>query len=245
MNHFSCFSGIGGMDIAAEMAGFETVGQVELDDYSYSILCKHWPNVPKWRDIRDVTTGSVRKCGIGEITVVSGGWPCQSVSHCGKRRGEADDTFLWHEMFRVIQELRPHWFVGENVIGFATMGLDKALDDLERINYSSQTFDIPASAVGADHQRRRLFIVATSNPESVGVERMWAERIEEPQPLVKTLLPLRTCDGQWKTEPDLRRTVYGVSNWTHRLKSLGNSVVPYQAYPFFKAIAEIERMIRR
>ena len=52
MTHFSLFTGIGGLDIAAEWAGFETVGQVEWADYPTKILEKHWPTVPRWRVIK-------------------------------------------------------------------------------------------------------------------------------------------------------------------------------------------------
>lgn len=241
LTHFSCFSGVGGLDLAAELAGFQTIGQVEKADYPYAVLCKNWKDVPKWRDIKDVTVRSIGESGIerDKITVLSGGFPCQPVSYCGKRRGEADENFLWGEMFRVINELRPPWYLGENVVGFKTMGLDRAIGELEGIGYSCQTFDIPATSVGAEHKRRRLFIVAT-NTKSLGMEGLRGERISEPQPLVKTLLPNRTRDGVWKIEPDLRRGNDGLSNWTYRLKCLGNAVIPYQAYPFFKAIATIE-----
>lgn len=70
LTHFSLFSGIGGIDLAAEWAGFTTVGQCELEEYPYRVLCKHWPQVPKWRDIRDVTAESVRAAGIERVDLV-------------------------------------------------------------------------------------------------------------------------------------------------------------------------------
>lgn len=164
MKHFSCFTGIGGIDLAAEWAGFETVGQVELADYPYSKLCKHWPDVPKWRDVRDVTGGLIRElCDGSSPTLLSGGFPCQPFSYAGNRKGEEDDRFLWPEMLRLVSECRPSWFIGENVPGIITLALDQAITDLESIGYSVRAFDVPACAVGAFHTRRRIFIVGNAN----------------------------------------------------------------------------------
>ena len=164
LTHLSLFTGIGGLDLAAEWAGFRTVGQCEWADYPRAVLEKHWPGLPRWRDIRTLTGDDFfAKTGLRTVTVLSGGFPCQPFSTAGKRRGKDDDRYLWPEMLRVIQEIRPAWVVGENVAGIVSMALDTVLSDLESIGYACQAFVIPACAVDAPHRRDRTDILAYAN----------------------------------------------------------------------------------
>ena len=163
LTHLSLFSGIGGLDIAAEMAGFKTVGQCEWADFQTKVLEKHWPDVPRWRDIRTLTGESFyERTGLRTVDVISGGFPCQPFSLAGKREGKDDDRYLWPEMLRVIRELRPSWVIGENVPGIVNLALDQVLSDLESEGYSAQPFIIPACGVDAPHKRERVCIMAYS-----------------------------------------------------------------------------------
>lgn len=164
MKAIELFAGIGGISLAMEWAGIETIAFCERDPYCQKVLKKHWPSVPIFDDIFGLNRQVLEESGViergGTVDIISGGFPCQPYSVAGKRRGTADGRDLWPQMFRVIQEIRPRWVVGENVANFANMELDRTLTDLETEGYEAQTFIIPACAVGAPHRRERCFIVA-------------------------------------------------------------------------------------
>lgn len=167
MKALSLFSGIGGMDLAAEWAGIETIAFCEYADFPRAILKKHWPEVPIFKDVKTLNIKSIESEGIDieSIELIHGGFPCQPYSNAGKLRGKEDDRDLWPEMFRIITEIKPNWVVGENVANFANMELDRTISDLESQGYETTTFVLPACGVDAKHQRFRTFILAYSDRE--------------------------------------------------------------------------------
>lgn len=146
----------GGFDLGLEWAGMICKWQVENNPFCLKVLAKHWPNVKRCEDVREVG-----KHNLESVDLICGGFPCQPFSVAGKRRGKEDDRYLWPEMLRVITELRPTWVIGENVPGIINMELDKTLSDLEDQGYeTAPPLIIPACGVDAPHRRDRVWIVA-------------------------------------------------------------------------------------
>ncbi len=155
------FSGIGGFALGLDSTGFfETVKFVEMDKYCQKVLQKNFPNIPIEEDIKNVKGKEY------EADVVVGGFPCQPFSVAGKQKGTNDNRYLWPEMLRLIREIKPEFVIGENVQGLINLQdgvvLRQVQDQLESEGFEVQCFLIPASGIGAWHQRYRVWIVAHS-----------------------------------------------------------------------------------
>ena len=164
LKHLDLFSGIGGFSLGLEEAGLvETIAFCDYEPYCQKILKKHWPKVPIYNNIKELNYETLKQDGIKDIDIITGGYPCQPFSVAGKQRAEKDPRHLWPEMFRLIKECRPTWVIGENVSGHIKLGLDTVISDLESEGYSTRTFNIPASGVGALHQRQRIWTISHTN----------------------------------------------------------------------------------
>ena len=158
------FSGIGGFSLGLESTGyFETVAFCEKDEFCKKVLQKHWSQLKIYDDVRSLHDTKI------QADVVTGGFPCQSFSQAGLQKGRTDDRWLWNEMFDVIKQVRPRWVIGENVQGIINieegMVLRQVQDDLDSEGFKVQCFIIPASGIGAWHNRNRVWILA-SNPNN-------------------------------------------------------------------------------
>ena len=159
----SLFAGIGGFDLGLERAGMRSVWQCELDPYCIRVLEKHWPDVLRVRDVRDVGVGTVP-----QVDVICGGFPCQPVSFAGLGRAQADERWLWPEFGRVVGELRPRYVIVENVPGLLVRGMGDVLGDLAALRYDTEWACVRAADVGAPHLRERVWIVAY--PQALGLQ---------------------------------------------------------------------------
>jgi DNA (cytosine-5)-methyltransferase 1 len=164
LKHLDLFSGIGGFSLGLETAGLvETVAFCDFDEYCQQVLKKNFPGVPVYNDVKELNHERLKADGIDTIDIITGGYPCQPFSVAGRKKGEQDSRHVWPEMFRLIQELRPTWVIGENVGGHIKLGLDTVLENLESEGYSARTFSISASSIGANHKRERVWIMAHSD----------------------------------------------------------------------------------
>ncbi len=196
------------------------------------------------------------------VDLLTGGFPCQPFSVAGKRKGAADERALWPEMLRVIDGAKPAWIIGENVAGIVTMELDNILSDLEAIGYSAWPLVIPACAVDARHRRDRVWIVANATRELQhgrgqsrngrgqhpdGGEDVAHAHSASPQGNERAergasqrANPGEHCqwrdEGEWFAESGMGRVAHGIPNRAHRLRGLGNAIVPQVAYEIIRAI---------
>lgn len=163
MRHGSLFSGIGGFDLAAEWMGWENVFHCEWNEFGQRVLKYYWPKAESFTDI----TKTDFKPYANKIDILTGGFPCQPFSLAGKRKGTDDERYLWGEMLRAIQEIKPKYVIAENVFGITNIdgGLvfEQVCLDLENEGYEVQPFIIPAASKNAPHRRDRCWFVAKNS----------------------------------------------------------------------------------
>ena len=185
IRHASLFSGIGAPELAALWLGWQNVFHCEINEFCNTILNYWFPNSINYENIKTTDFSKWQ----GQIDILTGGFPCQPFSSAGQRLGADDDRYLWPEMLRVIRQIQPTFVIGENVAGILSMVqpgeevkvgsttslfdenddiykkeqefvVETVCSDLEREGYAVQPFVIPACAVGAPHQRDRVWFVA-------------------------------------------------------------------------------------
>jgi len=254
MRMLSLFSGIGGIDLAAQWAGIETVAFCEIDPFCQKVLKKHWPEVAIFDDVTKLSASSLQHAGIQteSIDIVTGGFPCQPHSISGKRLASNDERDLWGENRRIISEINPRWYLGENVPGLLSSEsgrfFGRVLRDLAEMGYTAGWLCFGADTTGSVQGGERVYIVAAS--DSVRRSRPLSgfeqtKKIYEARTSIKMAAD-RTSgyayQGRiWPAAPGIRRVADGIPYRVDRLRVIGNAVDPRQIYPILAAIAEIEK----
>ena len=175
------FSGIGGFSLGLERTGgFETVAFCEIEEFPRKVLAKHWPEVPQYHDVRELTADQLAADGI-TVDVITGGFPCQDISTAGKQAGISEGTRsgLWSEIVRLTRELSPRYVIVENVANLLSGPSEKrggwfgrVLGDLADLGFCAEWASVPASSIGGPHERERIWIVAYPNGQrSTGLRR--------------------------------------------------------------------------
>jgi len=162
LTHGSLFTGIGGLDLGAEMAAREfgvkikTIWQVERDPFCLRVLSRHWPDAERHDDIKKVGAHNLERPDI-----ISGGFPCQDISVAGRQRGiTGEQSSLWYEMLRIISDVGCRFAIVENVANLLVRGIDEVARGLAEGGYDCEWNTVSARDVGAPHLRKRIFIVA-------------------------------------------------------------------------------------
>ena len=218
----SLFTGIGGIDLGLQRAGMEIAWQVEIDPYCRQVLAKHWPDVPRYGDIK-----TLRGDELEPVDLIAGGFPCQPVSLAGQRRGQDDYRWLWPEVARILRVVGPRYVLLENTPGLLSPGMGEVLGDLADIGFDAEWQVLSAKAFGAPHLRRRVFILAYSRGQRI--QGFWQRPIPRFAEFswcqdVRGVEDLRSRPDL--PEPLLRGTRNGFPDYMERVKAAGNAVVP-------------------
>jgi DNA (cytosine-5)-methyltransferase 1 len=252
------FSGIGGMSLAARWMGWDTTFHAEVEPYASAVLAKNFPGVPNLGDVKQIDGTTM-----APVDILTGGFPCQDISLAGRGAGiTGERSGLWKEYARLIGELRPRYVLAENVCALRTRGLDVVLSDLGALGYDAEWHCIPASAVGAPHQRDRIWILAypssprrREDPKSTYGD----EGSDEGGTEKEDHLPASDGEGNrggsvlgamalgsntgwqwWATEPAVDRVANGLPKRVDRLRVLGNTIVPQIPFQIFRAIQAVD-----
>lgn len=233
------FSGIGGFSLGLERTGgFETVAFCEIEEFPRRVLAKHWPEVPCYHDVRELTADKLASDGIA-VDVITGGFPCQDVSSSGHKRGmDGTRSGLWSEIIRLACNLQPQVIFVENVAnllaGERGAWFGRVLGDLAEIGYNAEWHCLPASYIGLPQSRDRVWIVAY--PKRFG----WL-RLDEGFKKIRSSVYLESFGEGWadtvqllptmgelfrQPSSDIVRNDDGLSEGLDRLKGCGNAVVP-------------------
>lgn len=243
LTYGSLFTGVGGIDIGFDRAGMECLWMCEKDKFCQKVLRQHWPKIKLYEDILDVDES------VDRPDVLCGGFPCTDISVVNtKGKGlDGENSGLWFEYLRVIRLLRPRYILVENSPNIFTRGFNRLLGGLASLRYNAEWQILSAAQFRGCHLRRRIFVVAYPHDmleqNRQETERCRVERFDHGIPgeeedtgscisgseEVATVFPTvftRELASRWEPKPRAFRVDDGSTSRTHRVKAIGNAVVP-------------------
>lgn len=230
MNELALFAGAGGGILGGRLLGWRTVCAVEIDDYCRRVLMQrqddgHLDPFPIWDDVRTFDGRPWQ----GRVDVVSGGFPCQDISHAGKRQGiTGSRSGLWGEMARIVGEVRPRFVLVENVAALTSRGLGRVLGDLAELGYDAKWGVLGTRDAGGPCWGDRLWIVATAN--RVHVDSRLGPDSCQTRKSVLGPRPRQREDRNatpWPPPPDQPpRVDHGLAHRVDRIRATGNGQCP-------------------
>jgi len=232
LNGISLFSGYAGIDLALS-EWVKTILYCELEEYPQGILLSRMddgsiPFAPVWNDVTTLDGTKFR----GLVDIVFGGFPCQDISVAGNGAGlDGERSGLFFEFLRVLSETQAPFAFFENVPAIETRGAERVQKALAELGFTAKWLHLSAAEVGANHKRERWFCLAMANSDSAGLQ---AKGAKQHTAGVKQYGALHA--EWWKTEPNVGRVVDGCTFRTHRIKALGNGVVPLQVKTAFEIL---------
>lgn len=221
MNELALFAGSGGGILGGKLLGWRTVGAIEIAAYQRENLLARQrdgliPRFPIWDDVRTFHGLPWR----GYVDVVTGGFPCKGVSTAGPGGGlDHPDSALWREQARIIRQVMPRYALVENGPALTKRGLGIVLRDLAEMGYDAKWGVLSAFQVGANHERERIWILATHPhiPQREGGKLPFRANTE--------YADASRCSW-WENKPEVHGVDDGTARRVDRLIAIGNMQVP-------------------
>jgi len=241
------FSGIGGFSLGLERAGMETVAFCEIEEFPRKILAKHWPDIPIYHDIRELTGDRLKQDGIS-VDLICGGFPCQDISTAGKQAGMGEGTKsgLWSECARLLGELRPRYAIFENVTALLSgeEWFEQILWDISQVGYDAEWHCISASCIGALHHRDRVWVIAYPQGNTIKNSIFQGEPRDQffkGKPRGSNWRPIPGTSWE-EDQPEFSQVDDGISDWVGDVSGYGNAVVPQIPEIIGRAVMELENV---
>lgn len=232
LRELALFAGAGGGILGGHLLGWETVCAVEWNEYAASVLCSRQnegilPPFPIWEDVQSFNGKPWR----GLVDVVSGGFPCTNISSAGRGEGiEGAASGMWKHMARIIGEVRPAFAFMENSPMLTSRGLGVVLGDLAALGYDAEWGCLSGAQLGADHERDRIWIVASDANLPQRKRGRISSGIHQEN--------ANSCYTRWwEDSPRVHGKDDGVAFRVDRLKAIGNGQIPVVAASAFLQLA--------